>query len=35
MYYRLISLPMWPGMTDYDIEDVILAVKKVLAAYQK
>ena len=35
IYYRLISLPMWPGMTDDDIEDVILAVKKVLAAYQK
>jgi perosamine synthetase len=35
MYHRLISLPMWPGMTDEDIEDVILAVKKVLTAYQK
>jgi perosamine synthetase len=35
MYFRLISLPMWPGMTDGDIEDVILAVKKVLAVYQK
>ncbi|MBT5470786.1 MAG: UDP-4-amino-4,6-dideoxy-N-acetyl-beta-L-altrosamine transaminase [Nitrospina sp.] len=35
MYHRLISLPMWPGMTDDDVEDVIFAVKKVLAAYQK
>jgi dTDP-4-amino-4,6-dideoxygalactose transaminase len=35
LYHRLISLPIWPGMTDYDIEDVISAVKKVLAAYQK
>ncbi len=35
MYHRLISLPMWPGMADDDVEDVILAVKKVLAAYQK
>jgi perosamine synthetase len=35
MYYRLISLPMWPGMEDDDIEDVVLAVKKVLEAYQK
>jgi perosamine synthetase len=35
MYQRLISLPMWPGMTDGDVEDVILAVKKVLSAYQK
>jgi perosamine synthetase len=35
LYYRLISLPIWPGMDDSDVEDVILAVKKVLAAYQK
>jgi perosamine synthetase len=35
MYYRLISLPMWPGMTDEDVEDVVMAVKKVLSAYQK
>ena len=35
VFYRLISLPMWPGMTDDDIEDVIFAVKKVLTAYQK
>jgi perosamine synthetase len=34
-YHRLLSLPMWPGMTDGDVEDVILAVKKVLSAYQK
>lgn len=35
MYHRLISLPIWPGMTDNDVDDVILAVKKVLMAYQK
>jgi perosamine synthetase len=35
MYQRLISLPMWPGMKEYDVEDVIMAVKKVLGAYQK
>jgi perosamine synthetase len=34
-YHRLLSLPMWPGMTDDDVEDVILAVEKVLSAYQK
>lgn len=34
-YYRLISLPMWPGMTDDDIEDVIISVEKVLTVYQK
>jgi perosamine synthetase len=35
MYHRLISLPIWPGMTDDDVGDVVLAVKKVLAAYSK
>ena len=35
MYHRLVSLPMWPGMKDSDVEDVIMAVKKVLGAYQK
>jgi perosamine synthetase len=35
MYYRLISLPIWPGMVDADVNDVILAVNKVLAAHQK
>jgi perosamine synthetase len=35
MYHRLISLPIWPGMTDDDVEDVVLAVKKVLAVYRK
>jgi perosamine synthetase len=35
MYHRLISLPMWPGMTRDDVEDVILAVKKVLVVYRK
>jgi perosamine synthetase len=34
-YYRLLSLPMWPGMTDEDVEDVILAVEKVISAYKK
>jgi perosamine synthetase len=32
-YARLISLPMFHGMTDVDVEDVIMAVKKVLACY--
>ena len=35
LYSRLISLPIWPGMDDSDVKDVILAVQKVLAAYQK
>jgi perosamine synthetase len=31
-YDRLLSLPMFPGMTDEDVGDVIAAVAKVLAA---
>jgi perosamine synthetase len=33
-YERLISLPMWAGMSDADVDDVIAAVRKVLAAYR-
>jgi perosamine synthetase len=32
-YERLISLPMFHGMTDRDVEDVILAVSKVVEYY--
>jgi perosamine synthetase len=32
-YNRLISLPMFHGMTDQDVEDVIAAVDKVFAAF--
>ena len=34
-YERLISLPMWPGMTDEDVSDTVVAVNKVLDAYAK
>jgi perosamine synthetase len=34
-YERLISLPMFHGMTDRDVEDVICAVSKVCSAYEK
>jgi perosamine synthetase len=34
-YSRLISLPMFHGMSDGDIEDVIAAVNKISAAYLK
>lgn len=34
-YERLISLPLWAGMTDADVDDVVAAVKKVVAAYRK
>ena len=32
-YERLISLPMWPGMLDRDIDDTVVALNKVLDAY--
>jgi perosamine synthetase len=34
-FTRLISLPMFHGMTDADVEDVILAVRKVVEHYGK
>lgn len=35
LYERMMSLPLYPKMTDEDIEDVIHAVKKVVAYYRK
>jgi UDP-4-amino-4,6-dideoxy-N-acetyl-beta-L-altrosamine transaminase len=32
-YERMISLPIFPAMTDRDVEDVIAAVRKVVTAY--
>lgn len=32
-YERLITLPMFPGMDDEDVKDVIIAARKVLGAY--
>jgi perosamine synthetase len=34
-YDRLLSLPMFPAMTDDDIQDVVTAVEKVVAHYQQ
>jgi perosamine synthetase len=34
-YERMISLPMWAGMIDRDVEDVIAAVQKVIEAYRR
>ena len=34
-YERLISLPMFPAMTDEDVEDVITAIDKVISAYRR
>jgi UDP-4-amino-4,6-dideoxy-N-acetyl-beta-L-altrosamine transaminase len=33
-YERLITLPLWAGMTDADVDDVILAVNKACDAYR-
>jgi len=33
-YERLITLPLWPGMTDGDVDSVIEGVAKVVAAYR-
>jgi len=32
-YERLLSLPVFPAMTDRDVEDVIGAVRKVVTYY--
>ncbi len=34
-YERLISLPMFHGMTDEDVEDVVSAVNKIVSTYSK
>ena len=34
-YERILTLPLWPGMTDRDGDDVIDAVAKVAAAYRR
>ncbi|HET8910362.1 MAG TPA: DegT/DnrJ/EryC1/StrS family aminotransferase, partial [Ktedonobacteraceae bacterium] len=34
-YQRSISLPIYPGMTDEDIEDVIDAVLQIIETYKK
>lgn len=33
-YERMISLPLWPGMSDADVDDVIVAVKRVTRYYR-
>ncbi len=34
-YARILSLPIFPAMTEKDIEDVIEAVKKVVSSYER
>lgn len=35
LYNEIMSIPLYPGMTDGDVADVIAAVKKVVAYYRK
>ncbi len=35
LYKRIMSIPLYPGMTDQDVEDVIHAVEKVVENYRK
>lgn len=35
LYNEIMSVPLYPGMTDGDVADVIAAVKKVVAYYRK
>ena len=34
-YQRVVSLPIYPGMTDDDVEDVIAAVEQIIAAHKR
>ena len=34
-YRRVVSLPIYPGMTDEDVEDVIATVEQVIRMYRK
>lgn len=34
-YQRVLSLPIYPGMTDEDVEDVIAAVVQIITAYKR
>lgn len=35
LHEKIISLPMWPGMSDQDVCDTINAMQKVISAYRK
>ena len=34
-FERLLTLPLFPGMTDADVDDVLAAVRKVLGHYAR
>jgi dTDP-4-amino-4,6-dideoxygalactose transaminase len=31
----MITLPIWPGMEDQDVDDVVTAVRRVVEAYRR
>ena len=35
IYDRIITLPLWPDMSEYDLNSVIEALKKVVKAYKR
>lgn len=35
VYEEIITLPIWPAMSDQDVDDVVVAVKKVARAYER
>jgi dTDP-4-amino-4,6-dideoxygalactose transaminase len=35
VYQQVISLPIYPGMTDEDVEDVVTAVEQIIVAHRK
>ncbi|GLV55961.1 spore coat protein [Dictyobacter sp. S3.2.2.5] len=35
MYQRVISLPLYPGMTDEDVDDVIFAIEQIVTTHKK
>ena len=34
-YERMLTLPLWPGMSDADADSVVAAVRKIVAAYRR
>ena len=35
IYQRIMSIPLYPKMTDQDVDDVICAVKKIIKNYKE
>jgi perosamine synthetase len=35
LYEKILSLPIWPGMTNDDVQDTLLAINKIILNYRK